>query len=73
MEKEARWVAKINKRKSLWKKARSSSSKSAFINSTEREKEMRNGRKGREVRQVKTKERKRRRGLILSYNNLSKN
>lgn len=52
-EEEARRVAKINKRKSLRKKARSSSSKSAFINLTEREKGMRNGREGRKVRQVK--------------------
>lgn len=56
---EARRVAKINKRKSLRKKARSSSSKSAFINLTEREKELRNGREAREVGQVKTRGRKR--------------
>lgn len=41
------------------KKARSLSSKSAFINLTEREKEMRNGREAREVGQVKTRGRKR--------------
>jgi len=73
VKEEARRVAKINKRKSLWKKARSSSSKSAFINSTEREKGMRNGRKGREVRQTKNKRKKKRKTLILSYSNLSKN
>lgn len=59
-QEEARRVVKINKRKSLRKKAQSSSSKSAFINLTEREKGMRNEREREErSKQVKIRGRKR--------------